>query len=49
MTLWAPDGSAFAYAGYNEAGEEGIWVQPAQLERQPVLVKDGVFATWSPR
>jgi dipeptidyl aminopeptidase/acylaminoacyl peptidase len=49
MSLWAPDGSAFAYAGYNEAGEEGIWVQPAQLERQPVLVKDGVFATWSPR
>ncbi|MGH2671460.1 MAG: TolB family protein [Actinomycetota bacterium] len=49
MSLWAPDGSAFAYAGYNESGEEGIWVQPAQLEREPSLVKDGVFATWSPR
>lgn len=49
MSLWAPDGSAFAYAGYNESGEEGVWVQPAQLERDPILVKDGVFATWSPR
>jgi len=49
MSLWSPDGSAFAYAGYNEAGEEGIWVQPAQLEREPILIRDGVFATWSPR
>jgi TolB protein len=49
MSLWSPDGSAFAYAGYNEAGEEGIWVQPAQMQREPVLIGDGVFATWSPR
>jgi dipeptidyl aminopeptidase/acylaminoacyl peptidase len=48
MSLWAPDGSAFAYAGYNESGEEGIWVQPAQLEREPVLVTDGAFVAWSP-
>lgn len=48
MSLWAPDGSAFAYAGYNESGEEGIWVQPAELDREPVLVTDGAFVAWSP-
>lgn len=48
MSLWAPDGSAFAYAGYNESGEEGIWVQPAQLERDPILVTAGTFVAWSP-
>jgi TolB protein len=49
MTLWAPDGSAFAYPGLNEAGEAGIWVQEARANVAPVLVSDGgVLVTWSP-
>jgi hypothetical protein len=48
MSLWAPDGRAFAYAGYNESGQEGIWVQPVELDREPVLVTDGAFVAWSP-
>jgi WD40 repeat protein len=48
MSLWAPDGIAFAYAGSNESGEQGIWVQPARSGAEPVLVAKGVFAAWSP-
>lgn len=48
MSLWAPDGSAFAYAGSDESGTEGIWVQPARDGAEPVLVADGVFVAWSP-
>ena len=48
MSLWSPDGSAFAYPGQNEAGELGIWVQSAEPGRAPVLVADGTFVAWSP-
>lgn len=48
MSLWSPDGSAFAYAGASESGEEGIWVQSALPGSGPVLVAGGVFAAWSP-
>jgi TolB protein len=48
MSLWAPDGSAFAYPGTNEDGEEGIWIQSARPDRAPVLVADGDFVAWSP-
>ena len=48
MSLWSPDSSAFAYAGFNEAGEAGIWVQEARSDRAPVLVSDGDFVAWSP-
>jgi hypothetical protein len=48
MTLWAPDGSAFTYAGTNESAEMGVWIQPASAETEPVLVTQGVFASWSP-
>jgi len=48
MSLWAPDGSAFVYAGSNESGETGIWIQPASSGTPPVLVAEGVFASWSP-
>ncbi len=48
-SLWAPDGSAFAYPGLNQAGERGIWVQTAPPAADPVLVAtDGSFVTWSP-
>jgi len=45
---WAPDGSAFAYAGQNERGETGVWVQRAEPDAPPVLVSDGDFVVWSP-
>jgi TolB protein len=48
MRLWAPDGSAFVYAAQSESGETGVWIQPATADTAPVLVTDGVFATWSP-
>jgi hypothetical protein len=48
MSLWAPDGSAFTYAGSSKSGEQGIWVQPARPGAEPVLVAHGVFAAWSP-
>jgi len=48
MSLWSPDGSAFAYPGANEEGEEGIWIQSARPDRAPVLVADGDFVAWSP-
>lgn len=48
MSLWSPDGSAFAYPGMNEDGEEGIWIQAARPDRAPVLVADGDFVAWSP-
>ena len=48
MSLWSPDGRAFAYPGMSEDGETGIWVQPARPDREPVLVADGEFVTWSP-
>jgi Tol biopolymer transport system component len=48
MSLWSPDGSAFAYPGTNEDGEEGIWIQSARADRAPVLVADGDFVAWSP-
>ena len=48
MRLWSPDSEAFAYAGMNEAGETGIWVQEARRDRAPVLVSDGELVTWSP-
>ena len=48
MSLWAPDASAFVYAGESESGESGVWIQPASSNTAPVRVADGVFATWSP-
>jgi Tol biopolymer transport system component len=48
LSFWAPDGSAFAYAGTGGSGATGIWVQPARHDSQPVRVADGVFVAWSP-
>ena len=49
MTLWAPDSSAFTYAGVSESGEDGIWVQSLAEGAAAVRVAPGVMATWSPR
>jgi hypothetical protein len=48
MSLWSPDGTAFAYPGTNEDGEEGVWIQSARADRAAVLVTDGDFVAWSP-
>ncbi len=48
MRLWSPDGSAFVYAGEEESGGSGIWIQPATPDTAPVRLADGVVASWSP-
>jgi TolB protein len=48
MRLWSPDGSAFVYAGEEESGGSGIWIQPATPHTAPVRLADGVVASWSP-
>jgi TolB protein len=48
MRLWSPDEAAFVYAGQSESGASGVWIQPATQGASPVLVAEGVFATWSP-
>ena len=47
ITLWAPDGSAFAYAGGTSLEDAGIWVQAVD-GGDPVRVSPGVMAMWSP-
>jgi hypothetical protein len=46
-TRWSPDGEAFVYAGGIIDGPRGIWVQPLD-DGEPILVTDGINATWSP-
>jgi TolB protein len=46
LTPWAPDGSAFAFAGL-VGRRSGIWVQPADGSRA-TRVPDGRFVAWSP-
>jgi hypothetical protein len=47
-SFWAPDGSAFVYAGGTDLTNRGIWVQPIS-EAPPVRVALGEVATWSSR
>lgn len=48
LTLWSPAGDAFTYPGVSSrGGENQIFVQ--HLDRSdPVVVAEGVFASWSP-
>jgi WD40-like Beta Propeller Repeat len=46
LTPWAPDGSAFAFAG-SVGRRTGVWVQPADGSRA-TRVTDGQFVAWSP-
>ena len=46
-TLWSPDGTAFAFAGFVEA-DGGIYVQDV-AGGDPVKISDGSWVTWSPR
>jgi len=47
VTLWSPDSRAFVYAGGTAGAASGIWVQPVRGDA-PVLVTEGIYATWSP-
>jgi TolB protein len=49
MTPWAPDGSAFVYAGDSEDELSGVWVQGVAEGNLPQRIGDGVYAAWSPR
>jgi TolB protein len=49
MTPWAPDGSAFVYAGDSEDGVSGVWVHGVEEGSSPQRIGDGVYAAWSPR
>ena len=46
---WSPDGSAIVYAGTGENQQTGIWVQNVNGESDPLLIAEGVYATWSPK
>lgn len=46
-SFWAPDGSAFVYAGGTDSSNRGIWVQPVAGDG-PVRVALGEIASWSP-
>jgi len=49
-TFWAPDGSAFVFAGEVEGKQRsGIWVQPIQEGADPEWVSTGHVAFWSPK
>ncbi len=45
VSLWAPDGSAFAFPGAID-GQPGIWVQP--IDGDPRLVSAGTWVSWAP-
>jgi TolB protein len=45
VSFWAPDSSAFAYAG--AVGDEpGIWIQDLEGDA-PTKVSDGTWVAWS--
>ena len=46
MSLWAPDGTAFAFPG-RIGDEAGIWVHP--VDGTPELIEEGTWVAWSPR
>ena len=48
VSMWAPDGSAFAYPAVAEVGPPMIWIQPTQPDAQPYPVGRGTFVAWSP-
>jgi TolB protein len=48
MRIWSPASDAFVYAGTNEAGRQGIWVQELG-EEEARWVAGGIVASWSPQ
>lgn len=49
VTPWSPDSRAFVYAGADESGSSGVFVQRAEPDMPPVrITDDGEAAFWSP-
>ncbi len=48
MSMWAPDGSAFAFPIEVPGSLTSIVVQPVDRDEPPYLVSEGTFAAWSP-
>lgn len=48
MTIWAPDSSAFTYAGVDRNLQSGVWVQALDQE-EPQRISSGVISLWSPK
>lgn len=46
MSLWSPDGSAFAFPG-SVGGEFGVWVQHLD-QSSPVRISSGSWVAWGP-
>lgn len=46
-SLWAPDGSAFAYVGGTSTDDLGVWIQRVD-SAEPIRVSGGAVAVWSP-
>jgi len=47
QTPWAPDSTAFAYAGTHQDGRAGVWVQDLD-GGEPLLVAEGDMVSWAP-
>ena len=48
LTPWAPDGSAFAFAGLMEDGRSGAWVQRIDGSAAKLVSPGSGFVSWSP-
>jgi hypothetical protein len=46
MSLWSPDGKAFAFPG-SVGGESGVWVQHLD-QASPVRISSGSWVAWGP-
>jgi hypothetical protein len=49
LTVWAPDGRAFAYPVEHPSEPTTIWVQPTDADASAYRLGFGSFAAWSPR
>jgi Tol biopolymer transport system component len=47
-TVWAPDGSAFAYTGLDGQGDSTVWVQLIGDDSEPRQIAAGDIVFWSP-
>ena len=48
LTMWAPDGSAFAYPADRPPAPSTIFVQPVTSGQEPYALGTGSFVAWSP-
>jgi hypothetical protein len=48
VTMWSPDGSAFAYPVDRPSEPTSIWIQPVEAAALPFRVGTGSFVAWGP-